>query len=523
MHIRYCLSIILLFVSIIGFSQGVAISTGSGVPDASAMLDVQSNTKGLLVPRMTMAERNAIVTPATGLLIYQSDNTPGFYYNSGTSASPVWTTLLPSGWNLTGNINTDPNTNFIGTTDATNVLFKTNNTERMRITNSGTVLINGTTRQSIQDALEVIGAGFGGSINAFPFPINGYSAGAYAGVYGENNGSGQGIWGECTGTGTGVMGSASNTGIGVQGFAAGNFGIVGQTSNTGFSGVRGINTDANGTGILGSGNNTTTVSLYGNGSGVAANAAYLGTYSIGSNAALGFGVAGLGNGFTTFPNFGAGGGVVARGETYGVIAFASASTTPVANGKWAGYFDYLPSGNGFAFVGGRSGNTDYGILSTGVKSTMVKDAQNRNRVMYCTEAPEVLFTDYGTARLVNGRVHVTIDPLLARNIFISADKPLKVFIQLEGDCKGVYVTNKTAAGFDVIELQNGTSNTPFSYQLVANRADATDANGRVSSYANNRFPIGPDRIQGTSSNTSVHSSSCQHAPLKEKNHEAVRQ
>ena len=54
----------------------VAINTDSSLPDNSAMLDVKSITKGLLMPRMTQAQRNAIVTPAAGLTIFQTDNTP---------------------------------------------------------------------------------------------------------------------------------------------------------------------------------------------------------------------------------------------------------------------------------------------------------------------------------------------------------------------------------------------------------------------------------------------------------------
>jgi hypothetical protein len=44
------------------------------------MLDITSSEKGVLVPRMTMEQRNAIEQPAEGLLIYQIDNTPGFYF-----------------------------------------------------------------------------------------------------------------------------------------------------------------------------------------------------------------------------------------------------------------------------------------------------------------------------------------------------------------------------------------------------------------------------------------------------------
>ncbi len=87
-----CLGI--LFVGLLAWvgaqSQGVAINNDNSSPDASAMLDVKSTTKGMLAPRMTLAQRNAIVSPAAGLVIYQTDNSPGLYYNSGTPAIPAW-------------------------------------------------------------------------------------------------------------------------------------------------------------------------------------------------------------------------------------------------------------------------------------------------------------------------------------------------------------------------------------------------------------------------------------------------
>ncbi len=65
-------------------SQGVAINNNGNPPDASAMLDVTSTSKGMLIPRMTQTQRNAISSPVEGLLIYQTDNTPGFYYRKGS-------------------------------------------------------------------------------------------------------------------------------------------------------------------------------------------------------------------------------------------------------------------------------------------------------------------------------------------------------------------------------------------------------------------------------------------------------
>ncbi|MDC1195639.1 hypothetical protein N8008_03820, partial [Flavobacteriaceae bacterium] len=58
-------------------------------PDASAALDITSTTGGLLIPRMTAAQRDAISSAATGLMIYQTNGTVGFYYYNGSSWAEV--------------------------------------------------------------------------------------------------------------------------------------------------------------------------------------------------------------------------------------------------------------------------------------------------------------------------------------------------------------------------------------------------------------------------------------------------
>ena len=86
------LLLMLLAIVQLQAQNGVAISTdATATPDASAILDVQSTTQGMLVPRMTEAQKNAISPGASGtsLLIYQTDGTPGFYYFDGST----WTTL----------------------------------------------------------------------------------------------------------------------------------------------------------------------------------------------------------------------------------------------------------------------------------------------------------------------------------------------------------------------------------------------------------------------------------------------
>lgn len=85
-------NLLLFLILIIGISAKaqVTINNDASAPDNSAMLDVKSTTRGFLAPRMTLAQRNAIVNPATGLAIFQTDAGPGLYYNSGTPALPAW-------------------------------------------------------------------------------------------------------------------------------------------------------------------------------------------------------------------------------------------------------------------------------------------------------------------------------------------------------------------------------------------------------------------------------------------------
>lgn len=115
--------------------EGVAINNTGSAPDASAILDLQSTNKGILTPRMTEAQKNGVVNPATGLLIFQTDASAGFYYYSGAA----WTALSSqaSGWSLNGNAGTNSTTNFIGTPDAQDLNFRTNNINRLRLSQSG--------------------------------------------------------------------------------------------------------------------------------------------------------------------------------------------------------------------------------------------------------------------------------------------------------------------------------------------------------------------------------------------------
>jgi hypothetical protein len=70
-----------LFTSISMAQVGI----GTNIPAPSAQLDVTSTERGFLPPRMTTAQRDLIASPATGLLIFQTDNTAGYYFYDGTA------------------------------------------------------------------------------------------------------------------------------------------------------------------------------------------------------------------------------------------------------------------------------------------------------------------------------------------------------------------------------------------------------------------------------------------------------
>lgn len=76
--------LLLLFIS----EAKAQVGVGTTSPDPSAMLDVISSTKGLLVPRMTTVEKNAIASAATGLLVYDTDISKFCYYNGS-----IWVEL----------------------------------------------------------------------------------------------------------------------------------------------------------------------------------------------------------------------------------------------------------------------------------------------------------------------------------------------------------------------------------------------------------------------------------------------
>jgi len=104
------------------------VGIGTKQPDPSALLDLNSTSKGLLIPRMSEAQRDAIQNPAAGLMIFQTDQGIGTYTFDGTSWQPsaarIGAASTVGFWNLQGNL-VDA-TDFVGTTNNAPLKFKVN-------------------------------------------------------------------------------------------------------------------------------------------------------------------------------------------------------------------------------------------------------------------------------------------------------------------------------------------------------------------------------------------------------------
>jgi hypothetical protein len=152
MRLNYKLLPAFLLLFFNGFGQvGVGTTTPQGA------LDVSSSSNGMLIPRVVLTATNIaapVVNPAGGGLINGTlvyNTTPsaagtfavveGFYYWNGTIWVPV-VGASASGWALTGNTGTTAGTNYLGTSDATDLRIKTGGNDRLNISNTNGQLQN---------------------------------------------------------------------------------------------------------------------------------------------------------------------------------------------------------------------------------------------------------------------------------------------------------------------------------------------------------------------------------------------
>ena len=117
MNTKIIFTIIIIVFTTITINAQVAINSDNTTAAASAMLDVKSTIKGILIPRMSTLERTSINTPADGLIVYDKTTNSFWYFDSGNSG---WTELVTK----TGATKIDELSD--GRTDTTSIFLGTN-------------------------------------------------------------------------------------------------------------------------------------------------------------------------------------------------------------------------------------------------------------------------------------------------------------------------------------------------------------------------------------------------------------
>lgn len=136
-------SIYFIFIFSLLFTVQTTAQIGINTTDPKAMLDVESDDSGILIPRVSLVrttDADPVVSPQHAELVFNlatvNDVTPGFYYWNGS----IWVRLSAGGgstggdddkWDLSGNSGTTPGDNFLGTKDNNALHIKTANTTRL--------------------------------------------------------------------------------------------------------------------------------------------------------------------------------------------------------------------------------------------------------------------------------------------------------------------------------------------------------------------------------------------------------
>lgn len=167
---------------------------------------------------------------------------------------------------------------------------------------------------------------------------------------------------------------------------------------------------------------------------------------------------------------------VSAQDAVGVVGIATgplAAPDPNTGGTGIGATDNFTSGGYFqgntaawSFVG-YDGATTRKIIGTGSVSEVIPTEKHGRITLTAPESPEYWYVDYGTVKLENGRAYVALDAILRDVAVIDAKNPIKVIAQPNFEnCNGLAVINKSAQGFEIVELRGGTSNGVVDYQII---------------------------------------------------------
>ncbi|MBC7411787.1 MAG: hypothetical protein H7331_04960 [Bacteroidia bacterium] len=130
--------LILITLTFVTRAQNVGINITGDTPNGSAMLDVSSANKGILIPRVSLTsaiDATTIASAETSLMVFNTATAglspnnvlPGYYYWDAIKWISISGGTGGKDWSLLGNSGTVAGSNFIGTTDAADLVFKRNN------------------------------------------------------------------------------------------------------------------------------------------------------------------------------------------------------------------------------------------------------------------------------------------------------------------------------------------------------------------------------------------------------------
>ncbi len=441
-----------LLCAVSSFAQNVAINNAGSTADASAILDVSSTSKGLLIPRMTQAQRLAIANPANGLMVYQTDGQPGFYFNFGGPSTPNWVASGASynTWTTFGN--SLLNTGTFGTTSNNHIDLFTNNIIRGRLSNLGEFFIGTTNTVIPGDLMSVV------SNATYPFAVNGFSSFNGSGVYGAVQGGTTqfaGVQGEYQSTTAGIFNTAGVRGLNQSG-----------TAGTGFRTQAGTGPRA---GVIG---NTSVTN---------------GQYTFGVHGTMGStdircgGVIGDDFGIS----LGTLGYYASNLVDYSVYGFGGAYQVGVAGGRGSGTPESTNTHIGLGIYGGVMGGwmrgMVYGTHIKGERYSLYVDGKtytnepvaelvanpDGSRVPaygLATEQPEVYAR--GKATLQNGQYYIRFSDVF-RNM--AKEDDIVVTVSPLASSKGLYIAAQDANGFTVRENGDGKTNLAFTWMAIAAR------------------------------------------------------
>jgi hypothetical protein len=129
--------------------------------------------------------------------------------------------------------------------------------------------------------------------------------------------------------------------------------------------------------------------------------------------------------------------------------------------------DLIFDAEGPKFGGKATIDVSGNMFTSGTLVIVAKTPDNRQVGLYTMQSSENWIEDFGSGALVNGVAIINIEPQFAQTV--TGDASYHVFLTPNGDCQGLYVTQKSAASFEVHELKGGKSNVQFDYRIVAHR------------------------------------------------------